>query len=102
MTKKRVFRFGDGSKIETFVNSKEQHDEAVGLIVSRIDEHDGYSVEDIDPEMVNVWISDAHAEGDELYAEFLRSALAAGADIYTLYEEVGGWKQAVGDAALYH
>jgi len=72
------------------------------LIVSRIDEHDGYSVEEVDSEMVNVWISDAHAEGDELYAEFLRSALAAEADIYTLYEDVGGWKQAVGDAALYH
>lgn len=102
MTKKRIFRFGDGSKIETFVNSEEQHQEAVGLIVSRTDEHDGYSVEEIDPEMVNVWISDAHADGDETYAEFLRSALAAGADIYTLYEDVGGWKQAVGDAALYH
>ena len=54
-----------------------------------------------DSEMVNVWIADAHSEGDEEYAEFLRKALAEGADLYTLVDTLGEFEQEIGELAVY-
>jgi hypothetical protein len=56
----------------------------------------------IDREMVNVWISDAHSEGEEEYAEFLRNALAKGADIYTLVDVLGDAEQEIGELAVFY
>ena len=56
----------------------------------------------IDREMVNVWISDAHSEGEEEYAEFLRNALAKGADIYTLVDVLGNAEQEIGELAVFY
>jgi hypothetical protein len=60
-----------------------------------------YDFKDVDREMVNVWISDAHSEGREEYAEFLRDALANGKDIYTLIEKLGDAHQEIGEVVLY-
>ena len=54
-----------------------------------------------DTEMVNVWIADAHSEGDEEYAEFLRKALAEDADLYTLVDTLGEFEQEIGELAVY-
>lgn len=61
-----------------------------------------YSLEEVeDREMVNVWIADAHSEGEEEYAEFLRKALAEGAEIYTLTDHLGDVSQPIGEVVIY-
>ena len=60
-----------------------------------------YTLEEVDSEMVNVWIADAHSEGEEEYAEFLRKALAADAEIYTLTDHLGDASQPIGEVAIY-
>ena len=54
-----------------------------------------------DREMVNVWIADAHSEGEEEYAEFLRKSIADGADLYTMIDGFGGINQPLGEVAVY-
>lgn len=60
-----------------------------------------YTLEEVDSEMVNVWIADAHSEGEEEYAEFLRKALAEGAEIYTLTDHLGDASQPIGEVVIY-
>lgn len=78
-----------------------QHMDAVELVVEN-PIGSNYDLKRVkDREMVNVWIADAHSEGREEYAEFLRDALANGKEIYTLVDEVGGFAQEIGEVVLY-
>jgi hypothetical protein len=51
--------------------------------------------------MVNVWIADAHSEGNEDYAEFLRNALAKDAELYTIVDILGEFEQEIGELAVF-
>ena len=62
-----------------------------------------YEIKEVtDREMVNVWIADAHSEGNEEYAEFLRNALAKDAELYTLVDIIGEFKQEIGELAVFY
>ena len=90
-------------RVGTFGLSEEQHDMVVKMVQENKYCKGGYSLNEPDREMVNVWISDAHSEGDEDYAEFLRLALAEGADLYTLVDEgLIGVSQEIGEVAIYN
>ena len=99
------------SKIKTELNGKvvvstelsvEQHEIAVEMIADNKDEHGNYTLEEVsDREMVNVWIADAHSEGNTEYAEFLRKALAENAELYTLTDHLGEFNQPIGEVAVY-
>ena len=90
-----------GCEISSCGLNLRQHNAAVELVVeNQIDSNYGLKrVED--REMVNVWIADAHSEGREEYAEFLRDALANDKEIYTLTDNLGTWAQEIGEVVLY-
>ena len=92
---------GNSYRIETFDLSEEQHDLAVGMVRNNKRKVGNYTLEEVDSEMVNVWIADAHSEGDEEYAEFLREALAVDAEILTLTDHLGHFSQPIGEVAVY-
>ena len=60
-----------------------------------------YTLEEVDGEMANVQIADAHSEGEEEYAEFLRNALAKSAELYTLTDHLGEFSQSIGEVAVF-
>jgi hypothetical protein len=79
--------------------TKEQHKKAVEIIEHNYFWESQYDLEEVeDKEMVNVWIADAHSEGNEEYAEFLRKALAEDANLYTFKDE---WQE-IGEVAIYN
>jgi len=98
---RRISSMGNSYRIETFDLSEEQHDLAVDMVRNNKRKVGNYTLEDVDSEMVNVWIADAHSEGDEEYAEFLREALAVDAEILTLTDHLGDFSQPIGEVAVY-
>lgn len=97
---KRIVTFS--VRVETFNLSEELHDMVVNKMVKKHRFNvGGYRLNKPDTEMVNVWIADAYSEGNEEYAEFLREALAAEADIYTLVDSMGGFDQEIGEVVVY-
>ena len=98
---KRTTNLENGTHIETFYLSEEQHNIAVDMVSNNKRKVGNYTLKEVDGEMVNVWISDAHAEGDEEYAEFLRNALAKDAEVYSLTDHLGDFSQPIGDVAVF-
>jgi len=91
----------DGTTYKTFGLTKELHDIAVKFLTENKRKIDNYTLEELDGETVNVWIADAHAEGQENFAEFLRLALANNGTVYTLKSHVGDFSQSIGELAVY-
>lgn len=98
---RRIASLGQDYRIETFDLSEEQHDIAVEMVRKNQRKNGNYTLEEVDSEMVNVWIADAHSEREEEYAEFLREALAENAELYTLNDNLGGFSQPIGEVAVY-
>ena len=90
----------DGTKIESYYLSEEQHDIAVRLATENLRKIDNYTLEEVDGEDVNIWIYDADANGDSDYADFLRKAIAKEATIYTLNSHCG-WSQPISEVVVY-
>ena len=89
-------------RVETFGLSQEQHNVVLEMIDKEKMSLGNYELTSPDREMVNVWISDAHSEGEEDYAEFLRNALANEAEIYTLEDcLLGDVTQQIGEVAVF-
>lgn len=98
---KRITSLGQTYRIETFDLSEEQHDIAVDMAKNNKRRVGNYTLEEVDSEMVNVWIADAHSEGEEEYAEFLREALAVNAELYILTDHLGDASQPIGEVAVW-
>ena len=98
---RRIASLGQTYRIETFDLSEEQHDIAVDMARNNKRRVGNYTLEEVDSEMVNVWIADAHSEGEEEYAEFLREALAEDAELYTLTDHLGDASQPIGEVAVW-
>lgn len=77
--------------------TKELHEIAVEMVKNNQFDLMQYDFEEVDTEMANVWIADAFSEGNEEYAHFLQKAIADGADLYTLKDEL----QSLGEVAIY-
>lgn len=89
-------------RVESFDLSREQHDMAVEMAVNNKRKVASYTLEEVDGEMVNVWFTKAHSEGNTEYAEFLRKALAENAELYTLTDHLGGFSQPIGEVAVFY
>lgn len=89
-------------RVESFDLSREQHDMVVEMVKDDRIKKGNYTLEEVDGEMVNIWIADAHSEGEDDYAEFLRKALASSSDLYTLTDHLGDFKQPIGEVAVYY
>lgn len=90
-----------GCEISSCGLNLRQHNAAVELVVEN-PIGSNYGLKRVeDREMVNVWIADAHSEGCEEYAEFLRDALANDKEIYTLIDNLGAAYQEIGEVVLY-
>jgi uncharacterized NAD-dependent epimerase/dehydratase family protein len=81
--------------------TKKLHETAVEMVKDNPFWLARYDFREVDKEMANVWISDAHSEGREEYAEFLRESIANGADLYTMIDTLGDAKQELGEVAVY-
>ena len=88
-------------EIKTFDLSHEQHEIVVDMVNNNKRKVGSYTLEEVDGEMANVWIADAHSEGNEEYAEFLSKALAESAELYTLTDHLGDFSQPIGEVAVY-
>ena len=84
-------------RVETYDLSTEQHDIAVDILGNNKRKVGSYTLEEVDDEMANVWIADAFSDEEEEYAHFLQKAIADGADLYTLKDEL----QSLGEVAIY-
>jgi uncharacterized NAD-dependent epimerase/dehydratase family protein len=91
----------DNCEVVSCELTKKMHETAVEMVKNNPFWLSQYDFEEVDEEMANVWISDAHSEGREEYAEFLRKAIADGADLYTLVDRLGDFKQQLGEVAVY-
>lgn len=98
---RRISSLGQTYRIETFDLSEEQHDIAVDMVRNNKRKSGNYTLEEVDSEMVNVWIADAHSEGDEEYAEFLREALSIDAELLILTDHLGDASQPIGEVAVW-
>jgi hypothetical protein len=98
---KRKTTIVDDLKVESFGLSDGLHEIATDMVKNNKRKVGSYTLEEVDGEMANVWIADAHSEGEEDYAEMLREAIAKGADIYTLTDHLGEFSQPIGEVAVY-
>ena len=89
-------------EIKSFDLSTEQHEIAVGMLNNNKRKVGSYTLEEVDGEIANVWIADAHSEGNAEYAEFLRKALAENAELYTLTDHLGEFGQPIGEVAVFY
>ena len=89
-------------EIKSFDLSTEQHEIAVGMVNNNKRKVGSYTLEEVDGEIANVWIADAHSEGNVEYAEFLRKALAESAELYTLTDHLGDFSQPIGEVAVFY
>ena len=82
--------------------TKKLHDIAVEMVENN--SYDGlmqYDFVNVDTEMANVWVADAFSEGETEYAHFLQKAIGDGADLYTMTDSIGFFKQPLGEVAVY-
>lgn len=97
---KKITTMNGEQRIESCL-AEDLHEMAVALVKSGKRAISSYTLEEADREMANVWIADAHSEGEEDYSEMLREAIAKGADIYTLTDHLGGFSQPIGEVVVY-
>ena len=88
-------------KIVTYDFTQELHDKVVEMVKDDPFWLMQYDFEEVDPEVVNVWISDAYSEGNEEYVNFLRNTIIDGGTLYTLIEGFDELKKPVGEVAVY-
>lgn len=91
----------DGRKVVMLGFTEDWKDITMKMLESNTEVFGNYSLEDTDPEMVNVWISDAFSEGEDEYAHALQDGLAHGADIFTLDDGIGDFRQTLGEVIVY-
>lgn len=91
----------DGTKVVMLGFTEDWKDITMKMLESNTEVFGNYSLEDTDPEMVNVWISDAFGEGEDEYARALQDGLAQGADIFTLDDGIGDFRQTLGEVIVY-
>ena len=91
----------DGRKVVMLGFTEDWKNIAMKMLESKTEVFGNYSLEDTDPEMVNVWISDAFSEGEEEYARALQDGLAQCADIFTLDDGIGDFRQTLGEVIVY-
>lgn len=97
---RRITNFENYERVETFGLSEDQHNAAIELARSNKRKVGSYTLEEVDSEMVNVWIADAFSEGETEYAEWLQKVLAVSADLYTLTDHLGEFSQPIGEVAV--
>lgn len=91
----------DGRKVVMLGFTEDWKDITMKMLESNTEVFGNYSLEDTDPEMVNVWISDAFSEGEDEYAHALQDGLAQCADIFTLDDGIGDFRQTLGEVIVY-
>ena len=91
----------DGTKVVMLGFKEDWKNIALKMLESDTRVFGHYSLEDTDPEMVNVWISDAFSEGEDEYAHALQDGLAQDADIFTLDNGIGDFRQTLGEVIVY-
>lgn len=97
---KLVTILSEVSKVESFGLTREQHDLAVKMI-DQNENGGNYSLEDVDPDMLDCFIENAQEDNDKEYEAFLTDAKLLGADVYAFTDHLGEFSQALGDVAVY-
>ena len=88
--------------IESFDLSTEQHEIATDMVKNNKRKVGSYTLEEVDGEVANLWIADAHSEGNAEYAEILRKDLVENSELYTLTDHLGEFSQPIGEVAVFY
>jgi hypothetical protein len=91
----------DGTKVVMLGFTEDWKNIALKMLENGTDGFGHYSLEDTDPETVNIWISDAFGEGEDEYAHALQDGLAQDAYIFTLDNGIGDFRQTLGEVIVY-
>jgi len=83
---------------KTYELTEEQMNAAKELVEGNKRAVGNFTCEEVDEDMVLVWID--YSEDDE-YSKFLIDALDNGATIYTLYDNLGGMSQPLGEFVVF-
>ena len=97
---KRTTLVENVTHVETFDLSKEQHDMVVEMVKSGKEKNGNYALEEVDADMLDVWIDNAKEEGNTEYENFLANAQLLDADVYTLTDNFG-FSQPIGEVVVY-
>jgi hypothetical protein len=60
-----------------------------------------YTLEEVDDDMLDAFIENADADGDEDYLGFLTDVVECDAELYTLTDHLGGFSQPIGEIAIF-
>ena len=61
----------------------------------------GYTLEEVDNDMLDAYIENAKEDGDEEYLAFLTDVVECNAELYTLTDHLGGFSQPIGEIAIF-
>ena len=79
----------------------EQKDVAVDLYENNKKYSGSYTLEEVDDDMLDAFIENADADGDEDYLGFLTDVVECDAELYTLTDHLGGFSQPIGEIAIF-
>ena len=74
-----------------------QHDIVCDMIANDKTKNGNYTIELVDDTIVDVWAEDDDNENKEFYQKYKNKF----ADFYTLYDNLGDFKQPIGDIAVW-
>jgi hypothetical protein len=92
----------DGTKVVTLGMTEDWNDIVVKMLEADADSFGNYSLEDTDPDMIRSWIDNAIEDGDTEYAKELQEALTCDAEILTLDDGIGDFRQTLGEVIVYY
>ena len=78
-----------------------QKDVAVDLYENNKKYSGSYTLEEVDDDMLDAFIENADAEGDEDYLGFLTDVVECDAELYTLTDHLGDFSQPIGELAIF-
>lgn len=79
----------------------EQENIAVDLYENNKKYSGSYTLEEVDDDMLDAFIDNADADGDEDYLGFLTDVVECDAEIYTLTNHLGDFSQPIGEIAIF-
>jgi hypothetical protein len=78
-----------------------QEDVAVDLYENNKKYSGSYTLEEVDDDMLDTFIENADADGDENYLGFLTDVVECDAELYTLTDHWGDFSQPIGEIAVF-
>ena len=90
-----------GHNYDFYGLTAEQENVAVDLYENNKKYSGNYTLEVVDDDMLDAFIENADADGDEEYLAFLTDVVECNAELYTLTDHLGDFSQPIGEIAVF-